>query len=1128
MNTFECLKVSMEQVQNFKREGFHFQYTQVKNKYDLINFLHKEAKNVLKAQMKSHYEMHPDSSWKYHFEVKVRFDKIEEGEKVRVTDTWFNTTTTTLHHLTELKQLLLKNFQEIENKFDAFVFQGSGYIFDQILKLTLTVARFIPLSGGSKTHLLPSDVLKKHGAIDLGFRSEKDRCFLQCINRFCARNDIDRDIDASNLTFPTSLSQIPLFEKRNKFSVNVFGWQPQERRLCVYYLSKQRDNTCIDLFLYKDHFYLINDLSALIGSRWHSRRHKKFVCRSCLCFYYTVKSLKQHQRFCHNKGQVYTYPEKPHNKLKFTQYSAMIEADNVIYYDFESMMHQEMETRHKHVPIAVSAIRVCVNPKFNSKVFCYVGRDCVKQFLDWLMKQKEVVDEICWKHDEPIHMSLADWKRFERQTKCEMCGVEFSTSIAKNRDHSHYSGGYRLCLCNTCNLTHAKRSYEIPVLSHNAMRYDFKLLLEDLVKISSKRQGVSRLNIIPKNKEQFMVVKFGRFCFLDSYLFLSASLADLVESKKSTCFPLVERHFGKKRAQLLTRKGVFCYEHITSLDCLDVRELPPPDCFFDKLKNKPISQQDYEYAQKIWDIFECKTLRDYMVTYLISDVLFLGDCYQEFRKLTMKTFSLDPVKFFSTPHLSFQCMLKYSKVELDLLDCPDMINMVLRGIRGGVASIMNRYAEANYSEDDRRSEIAYFDCTGMYAYCLSQKLPVGDFQWLKEKEVAEFDVMQMNPEGEVGFVLEVDLECPPHLHWELNDFPLAPVHMQVAPSMWSEYMHDIAISIGMPPRVSAEKLVPHLGPRRHYVVHFRNLQFYLEMGLVLKKIHRIFSFTQRDFMKGFIQFHVNERKVAKTQFVSNYHKLGCNSVYGKTLESPINRSSVKMVNNETAFHKLTRKPTFKSMSILNPHLATIEMRKTQLKLNKPFIVGFTVLELAKLHLYKFHYGYIKALYGDKSRLLFTDTDSVTYHIKGAHVNQDMLLHKELFDLSNFPPDSPYYCTENKKKLGTYKREDAADNVVQYVGLRAKMYSLKYASQKEDKRAKGIKKSVVNSIRHEKFLEMLQHPTKEEKVSYYTIRSKKHNLFTQQEEKKSLSAFDDKRHYLSNTDSLAHNHFAIPH
>ena len=123
----------------------------------------------------------------------------------------------------------------------------------------------------------------------------------------------------------------------------------------------------------------------------------------------------------------------------------------------------------------------------------------------------------------------------------------------------------------------------------------------------------------------------------------------------------------------------------------------------------------------------------------------------------------------------------------------------------------------------------------MYSFSLSKKLPLGDFQWLTATEVETFDVMQMNPDGLIGFILKVDLEYPPEIHNKTNELPLAPEKISIPPAMWSPYMNDIAAAVGIDPKVGHEKLIPHLGPRKHYVVHYLLLQYYLEMGLKLKK-----------------------------------------------------------------------------------------------------------------------------------------------------------------------------------------------------------------------------------------------------------------------------------------------------
>ena len=120
-----------------------------------------------------------------------------------------------------------------------------------------------------------------------------------------------------------------------------------------------------------------------------------------------------------------------------------------------------------------------------------------------------------------------------------------------------------------------------------------------------------------------------------------------------------------------------------------------------------------------------------------------------------------------------------------------------------------------------------------------------------------------------------------------------------------------------------------------------------------------------------------------------------NSVYGKTMENLRKRISVKVVNNEKDYSKHVSKPTFTSTKIFDKNYAAIHGIKPIFTLNKPIHVRFTILELSKLLMYDFHYKFIKKYFDAK--LLFTDTDSLTFEIKYKIFMKDFFKHKHLFD-----------------------------------------------------------------------------------------------------------------------------------
>ena len=123
---------------------------------------------------------------------------------------------------------------------------------------------------------------------------------------------------------------------------------------------------------------------------------------------------------------------------------------------------------------------------------------------------------------------------------------------------------------------------------------------------------------------------------------------------------------------------------------------------------------------------------------------------------------------------------------------------------------------------------------------------------------------------------------------------------------------------------------------------------------------------------------------------------------------------VKLVMERGQMQRLTSKPNFHSFSIFHNNLIAIQLTKQKVDIKQPIYVGFSVLELSKLLMYTFHYRHIVPKYGDKAKLLFTDTDSLTYEIKTRDIYEDMMNDKHLFDASDNPPDHPLYSIQKKK------------------------------------------------------------------------------------------------------------------
>ena len=241
------------------------------------------------------------------------------------------------------------------------------------------------------------------------------------------------------------------------------------------------------------------------------------------------------------------------------------------------------------------------------------------------------------------------------------------------------------------------------------------------------------------------------------------------------------------------------------------------------------------------------------------------------------------------------------------------------------------------------------------------------------------------------------------------------------------------------------------------MLHYRNLQLYSDLGLKIKKVHRVLKFNQFPWLKQYIDFNTEKRKHAKNSFEKDFFKLMNNSVFGKTMEYLLKRVDVRLVTDEKKLDKLTSKPTYVSSKIFNENLMAVHKVKETLTPNKPAYVGMCILDLSKTLMYDFHYNYIKKKYGNRARLFFTDTDSLTYEIEAEDVYKDFWNDKDMFGNSNYPENSLYYCNTNKKVIGKFEDEACGVPIVEFIGLKSKMYSYIKSDEKGGRPLRVLKR-----------------------------------------------------------------------
>ena len=334
--------------------------------------------------------------------------------------------------------------------------------------------------------------------------------------------------------------------------------------------------------------------------------------------------------------------------------------------------------------------------------------------------------------------------------------------------------------------------------------------------------------------------------------------------------------------------------------------------------------------------------------------------------------------------------------------------------------------------------------------------------------------------------------------------------------MLSKYCSDVANKYGIKVR-GVNKLVPNLRDEIKYVVHYKNIQYYLSLGIKLIKVHRILKFKQSNWLKEYIKFNTEKRKIAVSEFEKNFFKLLINSIYRKSMESIRKRISVKLINNSKDYLRCVSKPHFYSQKIFDKNFIAVHQIKSVVTLNKPVYVGFSILELSKSLIYEFHYDYVCNKYDAK--LLFTDTDSLVYEIDSKDVYEQCFKDRGLFDFSGYLIDSKYYDSTNKKVIGKMKDEFNEVKIIEFVGLKSKMYSLISVDDREVNKVKGINKK----SRHEEYVDVLFNK-KVVRHNMKRIQSKLHEICTYDVFKISLSFFDDKRYVLDDgINTLAYFH-----
>ena len=240
-----------------------------------------------------------------------------------------------------------------------------------------------------------------------------------------------------------------------------------------------------------------------------------------------------------------------------------------------------------------------------------------------------------------------------------------------------------------------------------------------------------------------------------------------------------------------------------------------------------------------------------------------------------------------------------------------------------------------------------------------------------------------------------------------------------------------------------KKLACNVTDKENYSIHIVALKQALNHGLKLIRVHSVISFKQEAWLKPYIDLNTELRKNAKNEFEKDFYKLKINSIYGKIVQNDRKHRDIRLVATEAKRNKFASEPNYHSTKCISKNLLVMEIKKTEVKMNKPIYLGQAVLDISKTLMFEFWYDYLKPMYGDKIRLFYTDTDSFIMHIKTddfyKNISADV---DKRFHNSNFNKNDnrPLEIGKNKKVLGKFKDEIGGKIMTKFVVLRAKTFS----------------------------------------------------------------------------------------
>ena len=725
----------------------------------------------------------------------------------------------------------------------------------------------------------------------------------------------------------------------------------------------------------------------------------------------------------------------------------------------------------------------------------------IKTGIDMKLAFKEIKDEFT-----------------EYETNVNTDNLPKNKIISKNKKVIHHDHclpknnilGY---ICQNCNLQ-IKNKKEIPIIFHNGMNYDNSILLNGMSKFKPTISCIG----ITSEKFKSIEFKFKKYEMnddgeahevksnyslrvIDSYNMIMGSLNSLSTNLNNKYKYETKKEF-KDNFEIINKKMNFPYEWINENN-LDNKDLPGIKDFYSSLKLETISEEEYKQTKEIYNKLKFKNIKEYLDTYLKLDITLLTDIFENFRKGIWDKFGLDCSKYVSSPSLSKDCMLKFTKIKIEHIKDIEMYDFINNSVIGGLCVCSNPYL----NNDNGNSTIAYQDVSSLYPAIMRNKIPLKNYKFI---ELNEFNINKYGEDKNYSCILLCNVKTTDKVKndYILKQFPALISKTSIYYDNLSDYQ-----KINLKENYkSSGKLINHLGSDRDNYLSLEMYKLLLKLGYEIE-IKKILEYYHSDFMKKYIDFLYDKKteykKIGDKSMMMTY-KILMNSLYGSMLTRVENFRDFKIVTNSKQADFYTKRSNFNSRVIINEDLTIVEMNKIKCVYNSPILIGSIILQNSKVLLFDYMYNKFPKLFGKENiEIGYVDTDSIIFKIKN-------MKNEEYQNIQKNNPDV-FGC-----KIGLMEDEiDKNDEITEYIGLSSKCYSyITKNNLKDNVKTKGISESYKSKyLNHQEFRKVLFDDVNLNKVEFNSIKIKNQKIFTNKIIKDNVKNFNDKRFMIDKFTSI---------